>query len=82
MPMSHPELPDELQGSAQPRPESDADRLMAIGQIVAKKRDEAVKERDRLRAALRNLMRHVPCNYDPRCCDPAMADARVALGDS
>lgn len=45
MPMSHPELPDELQGSAQPRPESGDDRLAAIGQIVAKKRDEAVKAR-------------------------------------
>ena len=43
--IDHPELPDELQGSAQPRPDSDADRLADIGQIVAKKRDEAVKYR-------------------------------------
>lgn len=41
----HDELPDELQGSGQARPESDQDRLAAIGQVIAKKRDEAVRAR-------------------------------------
>lgn len=45
MPMDHDELPDELKGSGETRAGLDVDRLAAIGQIIASKREAAVKAR-------------------------------------